>query len=215
MPPTQPVAVDARPSIHALHDLITSTSASDSSVVRLPEQFYEKAVTQIVERISYEEEFGVYHENEEARRLGIGSILGDVVQRMVTTAQRQASDALPGSSTKLFLAGSHDSTVGAMAASLGSVDVERSGNWPPYGSVLAIELFQDQDTKRDGESSPAIGRTPFSQLSDQQKQSLQHHYVRLRYNNRALVVPGCRSPGRNWRGDESFCTLVRRQSPLR
>ncbi|PWY67078.1 phosphoglycerate mutase-like protein [Aspergillus sclerotioniger CBS 115572] len=209
MPPTQRVAVDARPSIHAIHDMISSTSAS-GSVVRLPEEFYDNGVMQIVEHIAYEEEFGIYQQNEEARRLGIGPILGDVVQRMVNQVQSQTGDALPGSSIKLFLAGSHDSTVGAIAASLGSVDLERTGNWPPYGSVLAIELFQDQTTARmlDGGSLRATGRTPLSQLSHQQKQSLQHYYVRLRYNNRVLVVPGCRPPGRNWRGEESFCTLT-------
>ncbi|PYI01429.1 acid phosphatase [Aspergillus sclerotiicarbonarius CBS 121057] len=205
MPPTRPVAVDARPGIHAIHDMISCTSASGTPDVRLPEEFYEPEVMQIVEHIAYEEEFGAYEANEEARRLGIGSILGDVVQRMVNTAQK------PGSSTKLFLAGSHDSTVGAMATSLGSVDSARSGNWPPYGSVLAIELFQDRNTAPrlgGGTGWPGIGRTPISELSDQQKQSLQHHYVRLRYNDGVLVVPGCRPSGRNWRGDPSFCTLA-------
>ncbi|RAK95869.1 phosphoglycerate mutase-like protein [Aspergillus ibericus CBS 121593] len=211
MPPRQLIAVDSRPSIHAIHDIVSCTSASGSPGIRLPREFHDDGTVQIIEHIAYEEEFGMYQENEEARRLGIGSILGDVVQRMVNTAQRQADDTRPGSSPKLFLAGSHDSTVGAIATSLGSVDLTGSGNWPPYGSVLAIELFQDQNTapSLDGGSSlPLIGRSPVSELSDQQKQFLQQYYVRLRYNNRVLVVPGCRLPGRNWRGDKSFCTLA-------
>ena len=55
------------------------------------------------------------------------------------------------------------------------------------------------------ESSP---RTPTSELSDAEKQKLDGYYVRLRYNDRIMSVPGCRPAGKHYGEDESLCTLV-------
>lgn len=53
------------------------------------------------------------------------------------------------------------------------------------------------------------------QLTPEEKQKLQGHYVRVRYNDRPTVVPGCKSPGKHLSGDESFCTLVSSSLSLR
>ncbi|PWY86826.1 histidine acid phosphatase [Aspergillus heteromorphus CBS 117.55] len=204
MPSGQRVAVDGKPRIHGIHDIIHSTAASGSPGLRLPTEFHDAQVKQIVERIAFEEEFGGYEESHELRVLGVGPLLGDVVQRMVQSAQRRDG-------ARLFLAGSHDSTLGAIATALGAVDLRRPGNWPPYGSILAVELFRDEDPGLGDASSPGappIGRMPTDALSARQQEALAPYYVRLRYNNQSLVVPGCRAPGRNWRGDERFCTLA-------
>lgn len=46
------------------------------------------------------------------------------------------------------------------------------------------------------------------ELSEQEKRTLQGYFVRVRYNDRVMSVPGCKAPGKHLEGDESFCTLV-------
>ena len=50
-------------------------------------------------------------------------------------------------------------------------------------------------------------------LSAVEKKKLDGHYVRIRYNDRPMKIPGCKLPGKHLEGDESFCTLVRSSFP--
>ncbi|EQK97655.1 histidine acid phosphatase [Ophiocordyceps sinensis CO18] len=47
----------------------------------------------------------------------------------------------------------------------------------------------------------------FGPIDDSPRQVLQGYYVRIRYNDAPVTVPGCRAPGKHLDGDESFCTL--------
>lgn len=222
--PSQPIRIAGVPKIHAIYDGITSTLATDeSSGIRLPRGFYDRRLGDIVDALAYEEEFGGYRENRELRAVGIGAMLGDVVERMVAQAElSQVNKGQVSNATQLWLHGSHDSTLGAVMASLDAdKDVEGERRWPPYGSVLAIELLKDVratgDAAKDVRQWPSLSsfhlsdapilRTPTSRLSQAQKSRLQNYYVRLRYNNRALAIPGCKVREGNWKGDETFCTL--------
>lgn len=222
--PRQPIRMAGDPKIHAIYDGITSPLATDkASGIRLPEAFYDRRLGNIVDTLAYEEEFGGYSENKELRAVGIGAMLGDVVERMASQAEHnahsipnrtcldehsKANTSTESKAPKLWLLGSHDS-------------IEGERRWPPYGSVLAIELFQDVHAKEhtanplsQWPSLPLsrrrhapISRTPTSQLSQAQKSRLQNYHVRIRYNNRALAIPGCKVAGKNWDGDGAFCTL--------
>ena len=55
--------------------------------------------------------------------------------------------------------------------------------------------------------SDGIARRPTSELSASEKDKLKGYYVRLRYNDRTMTIPGCKKPGKHFEGDESFCTL--------
>ena len=57
---------------------------------------------------------------------------------------------------------------------------------------------------RNQEASP---RTPLLNLSESDKQKLHGYYVRLRYNDRPMKIPGCRPAGKHYGDDESLCTL--------
>lgn len=59
-----------------------------------------------------------------------------------------------------------------------------------------------------GQPPSGIGRTPMSELSEAKKDKLDGYYVRLRYNDEVVTVPGCKPAGKHLEGDESFCTLV-------
>ncbi|KAL1835687.1 hypothetical protein VTK73DRAFT_5458 [Phialemonium thermophilum] len=46
------------------------------------------------------------------------------------------------------------------------------------------------------------------ELTPAERQQLDGYYVRLRYNDEPVTIPGCRLPGNHLEGDESFCTLA-------
>jgi acid phosphatase len=58
-------------------------------------------------------------------------------------------------------------------------------------------------------SPPGIARKKVPQLSEADRRKLDGYFVRIRYNDKVMNVPGCQSPGDHLEGDESFCTLVR------
>ena len=67
-------------------------------------------------------------------------------------------------------------------------------------------------------ATEGIARKTIDELSATEREKLKGHYVRIRYNDRPVVVPGCKLLGKHLDGDESFCTLVRmsaRSSVLR
>lgn len=258
MPSGKPVAVDSFPPLAGIFDTINSTLAAQSSETRLPDEFYDAKGRDIIDRIAVEEEYSGYKESSEFRKLGIGALLGDIVQRMVGSveahgtkrvAEVEVSDRSFGGghererSWKFALSGCHDSTLAAILASLGAMEGE-NGRWPSYCSSLAVELFRETNLVQENNISPNSGppalqrsrgnlwrsssedsqrvadpagspvgdssvyRMPTGQLEDRQRRSMKGFYVRLRYNDRPVVVPGCRAPGNHLEGDESFCTLV-------
>ena len=53
-----------------------------------------------------------------------------------------------------------------------------------------------------------IARKSMEELTDQQKDALKDYYVRIRYNDRIMQIPGCKADGNHLEGDTTFCTLV-------
>ncbi|KAF8419318.1 histidine phosphatase superfamily [Tirmania nivea] len=196
-----PVAVDGHPRLSGIADTVNSTLAHGEEV-RMPREFYEPKVREIIDRIITDEWFRGYIESTEYRKLGIGSLWGDFKDRMVGVARGE-------SQLKLALYGSHDTTVGAMLASLGVFD----GLWPPYTSSIAVELFKGPEMNETKTGAPKEEEWGWMRwLGGKSKKdddkALNGYYVRLRYNDNPVVVKGCRPKGRHLEGDESLCTLV-------
>lgn len=256
MPEESPrVAVDGKPRLSGIMDTVNSTLAHGPET-RLPKEFYDRKARDIVEKIGVEEWFAGYKESQEYRMLGIGGLMGDVVSRMVGSAERSTADgayevakdlnsvkagkgAIP---IRFGLSGCHDTTLAAVLASMGAFDGDK---WPPYTSHIAIEMFRQADSKtpttmkptvppmeapstekkgwfsslfggsestslaKPGLPPPGIGRKRTDELSADDKEKLDGYYVRLRYNDEIMKVPGCKPAGKHLAGDESFCTLVR------
>ncbi|KAI1194834.1 histidine phosphatase superfamily [Nemania serpens] len=271
MPPASPrVAVDGRPRLSGIMDTINATLAHGPDT-RLPKEFYDPKGREIIEKIAVDEWFTGYKESREYRMLGVGALLGDVVGRMVGSAEHSSADGeyeigrlqskkrLEGdreaTPIRFGLSGCHDTTLAGVLSSLGTFGGDK---WPPFTSHIAIELFRKNDVASEtagatpnalqatippttsqsqsvnmtnsnsgtswfasvfswvplfggrtapGTPPPGIGRKPKAELEPHEKAGLQDYYVRLRYNDEVVTIPGCGAPGKHLEGNESFCTL--------
>jgi len=247
--------------LSGIMDTINSTLAH-SKETRLPKEFYDDKARAIIDKIGVEEWFAGYSENHEYRKLGIGALVGDFVERMTSVVEGAglSINEVGGSDGKLgrgrggeqrikfALSGCHDTTLAAILTSLGAFGNE---NWPPYTSHIAVELFRKTDlpqelastgtptgqtekqassakpgwlagmlglnasktnestsSHRSSLTSSGIARRPYDTLSSSEQDKLNGYYVRLRYNDKVMYVPGCKPPGKHLDGDESLCTLA-------
>jgi|SRR5579862_4900478 len=71
-------------------------------------------------------------ENETYRRLGVGALLGDVLDRF--------NYATKPTHQKMALYGTHDTTIAALLATLDTFDKQ----WPNFTSNITFELFKAQ-----------------------------------------------------------------------
>ncbi|KAF2150793.1 acid phosphatase [Myriangium duriaei CBS 260.36] len=237
MPAESPaVKVDSHPRLSGVMDTINSTLAHGPAT-KLPAEFYDPKLIANIDRIAVEEWFAGYRESNEYRRLGIGALVGDVTARLVERAraahhasQGKTNALAPGQDVRFALSGCHDTTLAAILASLGAYDNEP---WPPYTSHIAIELLREREPASAGASSPSAlrssfgspsaslwsrlfpststptsSRTTLSSFTPNDTAPLQGFYVRLRYNDRVMHVPGCAPEGKHRDGDESLCTLI-------
>lgn len=158
----------------------------------------------------------------------VGSVEHSTADGEYELAQKATKEgAVP---VQFGLSGCHDTTLAGVLSSLGAFENEK---WPPFTSHIAVELFRDAQVPpssspaptpsqswfpslfsgggvklQAGAPPPGIGRKSTLDLSAAEKSSLDGYYVRLRYNDRPMTVPGCKAPGKHLEGDESFCTLV-------
>ncbi|KAL2809316.1 histidine phosphatase superfamily [Aspergillus granulosus] len=248
MPENSPrVAVDSHPRLSGIQDTINATAAH-GPVTKLPAEFYNKKARSYMEEIAVDEWFTGYNESTEYRKLGIGALMGDITDRMVTAAvdggwrsetAASGSSASNGKAIKFAMSGCHDTTLAAILSSLGAMD----GRWPPFTSSIAVELFSRAEHSHDpntavspastskqstgglfsfltgASSSPSspskthlppspTARTPLAALPDPARESLKQHYVRIRYNDVPVRIPGCAAKSENHLpGDDTFCTL--------
>lgn len=133
---------------------------------------------------------------------------------------------------KFAMSGCHDTTLAAALVSLGAFEGE---NWPPFTSHIAFEMFRKRSTvaithappqlttqksqswwynifgstksTSDDLESDNIRRRPISDLKPSQRDELKDYYVRIRYNDKIMQVPGCKPNGKHLDGDTTFCTL--------
>ena len=201
----KPLAVDGKPRLSGVTDTLNASIAHGPEV-RMPKEFHEPKVRKILNDILVEEWLKGFEQSSEYRRLGAGPLLEDLKGRMVAVAKGN-------SELKFALYGCHDSTVGALIVSLGVFD----GVWPPFTSNVAVELFKGPETLAQGKMTEPkkeglgwrqwlFGAEAGSSAAD--TGAVNGYYVRLRYNDKPVIIKGCRPEGRHLEGDESFCTLV-------
>ncbi|KAI5864417.1 histidine phosphatase superfamily [Durotheca rogersii] len=236
MPGNKVLAVDSRPSLSAVMDSINATLAHGPDT-RLPDEFYDERVRKVIDRIVIDEKFGGYGTSRELRMLGVGQLVGDLVLKMVDqTEWNRRHDTLrdptvqPSAPPRLSLLGCHDRTIGVVLASLGCLDSNEK--WPPFTSHIIFELLRKKRTpspsmneggrwglwggattglilttdQGDTGEPRGVGRQPVEKLTTE-VQDLDEYFVRVRYNDRIMTIPGCRAEGKHFDRDESLCTL--------
>jgi acid phosphatase len=137
---------------------------------------------------------------------------------------------------RFAMSGCHDTTLAGMLTSLGAFEGEnwppftshiavemfrkRDSNTvthapPPTEQYPQTKsqswwssLFGSTKTMSDSSLMPeGIARKPLTDLSQTQRDQLNDYYVRLRYNDKVMQIPGCKAEGKHLKGDTSFCTL--------
>ena len=103
-------------------------------------------------------------ENETYKRLGVGSVLGDVVDRFTFATKSPSAQ-------KMALYGTHDTTIGAFLCTFGVFD----SLWPAFTSNITFELFKGPPSKG--------GLLGFLKRKDE-------YFVRMRYNQSVVALPG-------------------------
>lgn len=195
------ISVDGHPKLSGIMDTVNATLAHGPAT-KLPKEFYEEEVERNMDTINVDEWFGPYSKSNECRRLGVGSLLGEMLDRMLVAT----SDAPEKEGRlKIALMGSHDTTIAALLASLGTFD----GKWPRFTSSIAFEMFRKKELKQ--------SKSLWNKLTRRGdvKGAEDGYYVRLKYNEYPVVIKGCKKSGNHLKGDESFCTLVSFFSSLR
>lgn len=71
-------------------------------------------------------------------------------------------------------------------------------------------IFQNTVANKSGDAKmpSGIARRKTEDLTGAEKAKLDGYYVRVRYNDTPMTIPGCKPAGKHLDGDESFCTLV-------
>ncbi|KHJ36282.1 putative histidine acid phosphatase [Erysiphe necator] len=220
----QKIAVDSQPRLSGIYDTINATIAHGEKT-RLPDEFYGTEIRRIIDKICVEEWYSGYKESLEYRTLGIGSLMGDIVDKMTNavenvnfngslTANKDDSTVISKDNKndiKFAINGCHDTT---LAAILMSLDAFGNRNWPPFTSHIELELFEKSETipailaKTQSVEKIKKSESPEPVENSEKYQSLfDNYFVRLWYNDDVISIPGCAKPGDHLEGDKSFCTL--------
>ncbi|KAL1598780.1 hypothetical protein SLS60_007922 [Paraconiothyrium brasiliense] len=102
-------------------------------------------------------------------------------KKAVTTATQRLSDA-PASARTL------------------NIPDKKPQSW--WASLFGNQKVSNQSTEPEG-----IARKPLTDLTPEQRNEMNDYYVRIRYNDKVMQVPGCKLEGKHLDGDTTFCTL--------
>ncbi|KAI9093864.1 histidine phosphatase superfamily [Phlyctochytrium arcticum] len=178
-----PKPTTTKSNFHQLYDLQDLFVCMQGHGVPLP-----KGVSQAdVDELNYlvrSYAYNPYDMNDKLASLGIGRLVQDLRDRL-----QDAVYSRPGS-VKLAIFSGHDSTVGPL---LSAFKIKES-QWPPLGSMVNIELFEENKL-----GSSWTRFLPFYKASN--------HYVRMIYNGQPLSIPACAPADRHRKDDPSLCTL--------
>jgi acid phosphatase len=83
-----------------------------------------------------------------------------------------------------------------------------------FGRIFGGSTAKITDTHGGANAPLGIARERVRELKESDRRKLDGYFVRVRYNDEPVSIPGCRPPGKHLEGDESFCTLVTKSLPL-
>jgi acid phosphatase len=92
----------------------------------------------------------------------------------------------------------------SLVAASGDPKVRKS--W--FGRLFGDNTGKVTDENGDVNTPLGIARKKVDELPASERSKLGGYFVRIRYNDKVMTVPGCKVQGKHLDGDESFCTLV-------
>ncbi|ORY98625.1 histidine phosphatase superfamily [Syncephalastrum racemosum] len=173
------VSLESHPSANGILDTLASAKAHGFD---LPSDIDEETLRDLEDVVVKEWFYGT-QSSQEVRRLGLGAIMGDIRDRMVQRADGSDKNT-DDHEHKLAIYSGHDTTVAPLLIILGGFN----NRWPPFCSAILFELYKGKS-----KSWNPLKKT--------------EHYVRVRYNEKVLELPGCAGQGEHYDGDKSLCTL--------
>ncbi|WFD42613.1 acid phosphatase [Malassezia psittaci] len=173
--------VDGRPRLSGLIDTARSAIAHG---VPAPIPFLDEEIMDQMETAVIHEWFAGYQakdpiERTQYRRLAMGELLSSLYGRFDQSIQN------PQQPIRLSILCGHDSTLVGILQCLDCFN----GKWPDFGAAIGWELFEDKKKESKDRSSD-------------------HHYVRCRYGDEVLHIPGCAAEDRHYPGHPELCTLT-------
>ncbi|KAF4582557.1 hypothetical protein EYR38_002683 [Pleurotus pulmonarius] len=181
-----PVRVDGKPRASGIMDTIRAASAHG---IKVPPEFEEKAVVDLIEKAVVAEWFS--DKTEEVRRLGMGLLLSDLSRKMSRKAKLGDQDPV-----KILVHSTHDTAIAALCSTLDVYDEL----WPPFTAAITFELFSR--TPEPASSHPSYLQGILNPFKPRE------HYVRMRYQNKNMALPFCGADGKHLPGHAEFCTLA-------
>lgn len=132
--------------------------------------------------------------DQEFRRLAMGPLLHDLQRKLAKKAALGSRDP-----SKILIHSTHDTSLAGINSALDVSD----DRWPAFTASITFELFKEQLQQLQPQRGFLAGlRQAF--LPPPQKP---RHYVRMRYQNKNLVIPHCKLEGNHLPGSPEFCTL--------
>lgn len=187
----QPVRVDGKPRASGIMDTVRAAIAHG---IKVPPEFEDKAVVDVIERAVVNEWFAGY-KTEEVRRLGMGRLLDDMTRKMQHKVDNGTQDPL-----KILVHSTHDTALAALCSTLDVFDDQ----WPAFTASITFELFKKVPTDKETMCDASLSQTV---LSNFRAKPTPEHFVRMRYQNKNMVLPICASEGKHLPGSPEFCTL--------
>ncbi|KAF8801095.1 phosphoglycerate mutase-like protein [Phlegmacium glaucopus] len=189
-----PIRVDGRPRASGVLDTIRAAVAHG---IKVPPEFEDKSVIDLIEKAVVNEWFAgkslCTDKTEEVRRLGMGRLLEDLSRKMHHKAIYGSQDPL-----KILVHSTHDTALAGLCSTFDVFD----DRWPAFTASITFELFKK--TGPPGQCS--YPQTIFSYFGI--SPAFSQHYIRMRYQNKDMVLPFCAQAGNHLEGHPEFCTLA-------
>jgi len=125
----------------------------------------------------------------------MGRLLDDMTSKMQRKADEGLRDPL-----KILVHATHDTALAALCSTMDVFDDQ----WPAFTASITFELFRKRPEKQitgDASVSQAV-------LSSFKSKPAAEHYVRMRYQNKNMVLPFCADEGKHLPGSPEFCTFA-------
>ncbi|CAG8647703.1 13666_t:CDS:2 [Acaulospora morrowiae] len=168
-----------------------------SNGIPIPKEFTADVIDDL-NAVSTGRSFGGFEEIPELRRLGIGPLLFELRDQMLSKIGNSKESA---KNLKLAIYSAHDVTIAPLLAAFGAYENRR---WPAFASHIVIELFQQKS------SSSQTNIDDNDRVKNQKTDDTENpgeYFVRVRYNNKILELSGCQKDGMHHTNDKSLCTM--------